>query len=130
MRNIIALAALVLMSCAPVANEPPVAPTPAPVSATKPEATSGQASAGDCASRGGSMQPVGRMQSLQCVVPFADAGRACTDGSQCASGRCIGEAPVARPTGAASGVCQRTNFQFGCFATIVGGRQQAVLCVD
>lgn len=135
MRGLIALAALALMSCAPVANEPAATPAPAapaPVSSTKPDTVSdaGSVSAADCTARGGSMQRVGRMQGQQCVVPFADGGRSCTDGSQCASGRCIDESPQARSTGAVTGVCQRTNVQFGCFSRVTGGRAEATLCVD
>jgi hypothetical protein len=115
-----ALVALALASCAPIAN----APAPATPSAP------GDVAADDCAERGGRMQPVGRMQSLQCVIPYADGGRACSDGAQCASGRCIDEAPEASAGDKVGGVCQRTNFQFHCFATVSGGRRQATICVD
>ena len=60
-------AALILAACAP---------TGAP-SAGNPPSAEAQASA--CAAKGGAMQPVGRAQIPTCVIPYADAGKACTD---------------------------------------------------
>ena len=36
--------------------------------------TGSSAAAADCIARNGTMQPVGRMQTMQCVVRYADAG--------------------------------------------------------
>jgi hypothetical protein len=41
-----------------------------------------------CAAKGGSIQPVGKAQIPVCVTPYADAGKACTDKSQC-QGACV-----------------------------------------
>ncbi|MEW6391811.1 MAG: hypothetical protein AB1542_15530 [Pseudomonadota bacterium] len=108
-----ALAALVLVGCAPTAQ--PAAPTAA-----------SQASA--CAAKGGTIQPVGRAQIPTCVTPYADAGKACADKSQC-QGACILEGNL-EPQGAVTGQCQKTDRQFGCYAKVENGRATAAICVD
>lgn len=45
--------------------------------------------AAQCTAQGGHWQRVCLMGSLACVVPYADAGKACTDGSECAGKRCL-----------------------------------------
>lgn len=45
--------------------------------------------AAQCTAQGGNWQRVCLMGSLACVVPYADAGKACTDGSECAGKRCL-----------------------------------------
>jgi hypothetical protein len=68
-----------------------------------------------------------------CVQAYANAGRQCADGSECASGACIAERDgdwkpaVSAP---AVGICQRTTAQFGCFARVEDGKLQAPICVD
>ena len=109
-------AALILAACAP---------TGAPEAGNPPSAAA-QASA--CAAKGGAIQPVGRAQIPTCVIPYADAGKACTDKSQC-EGACIAEGNL-ESQGAVSGQCQKTNRQFGCFARIENGKATATLCVD
>jgi hypothetical protein len=109
------LALTLLAACAPTAG-PDAAP---------PKADSAQA---DCAGRGGSMQPVGRMQRLTCVVPYADAGKTCSDKADC-QGACIAEGNL-EAQGATTGQCQKTNIQFGCFAKIVNGKATAAMCID
>ena len=42
-----------------------------------------------CRAQGGNWQRVCMMGSLACVKPYADAGKACTDGSECAGKRCL-----------------------------------------
>jgi hypothetical protein len=64
-----------------------------------------------------------------CVIPYADAGKACTDGDQC-QGDCRygdGKPPA---NGTVTGQCQRSNDPCGCFSTVEGGRITAALCVD
>jgi len=86
-----------------------------------------------CAARGGKMLPQGRMQSLQCVVTYADAGQRCTDGDDC-QGDCrieetnAGGFPAAGA--AAVGQCQRVSGRFGCYTLVEDGKAQATLCVD
>jgi len=81
-----------------------------------------------CPSRGGHIERRGMFGDRVCVTPYADAGRACTDTSQCA-GRCLillgtpetnGQSyPVGRQ---ASGQCEPDNRTFGCYVEIRAGR--------
>jgi putative hemolysin len=107
------LALSLLAACAPSVPGP------------QPAAQSADAS---CAARGGSMQPVGRIQRSTCVVPFADAGKTCSDKADC-QGACIADGN-AESRGAVAGQCQKTNVQFGCYAKIVGGKSTGTICVD
>lgn len=117
---IAAAAALLLTACAPVVPTPdgPVTVDQTPTAAA-------------CAARGGELRPVGRMQSLQCVIKYADAGKRCTDGDDCL-GDCRIENMAARPQegAAAVGQCQVNNLNFGCFTTVENGRAEATLCID
>jgi hypothetical protein len=82
-----------------------------------------------CAKAGGALQPVCRMQTPICLINFVDAGKACTDGAQCGSGRCLAE--VDATTGAAaSGNCAATNDPCGCYQRIEDGVATAAICVD
>lgn len=101
---------------APVAAEPGAADAAAEV---------------DCAAAGGKLMPLGRLQRVQCVVPYADAGKSCRTRSDC-SGQCLasGETELV-PGTAATGVCQRDMSQdFGCRQRIDGGLAQGTICVD
>lgn len=116
MTSILATASLALSLLAACA---PTAPTPAPAA---------QSADASCAARGGSMQPVGRMQRQTCVVPYADAGKACSDKADC-QGSCIADGN-AESQAATAGQCQKTNVQFGCYAKIVAGKSTGTICVD
>jgi hypothetical protein len=98
-----------------------------------PQESSGAAqslSSAECTARGGAMRPVGRMQSVRCVIRYADAGKRCTDGGQC-RGDCRAEPSDGLREGApAAGVCQAENVRFGCFTTIEGGKAEATICID
>lgn len=103
---------------------------PMAVTACAPAPTAEQIAAADCASRGGSMQEVGRMRSLQCVIRYSDANKPCRTGSDCL-GDCRTEGSVAvlegRPT---TGVCQATSDRFGCYTRIEDGKATPTICVD
>ena len=77
------------------------------------------------------MLPQGRMQSVRCVITYADAGTRCTDGDDCA-GDCrvedVANAPAAGTN--AVGQCQASSSRFGCYTTIEGGKAEATICVD
>ncbi len=107
------LALSLLAACAPAAQAP---------------APSAQSADASCAARGGTMQPVGRLQRQTCVVPYADAGKTCSDKADC-QGACIAEGNL-EAQGATTGQCQKTNVQFGCYAKIVGGKATAAICID
>ncbi|RBB25261.1 hypothetical protein BRN16_14640, partial [Xanthomonas oryzae pv. oryzae] len=78
--------------------------------------------------KGGQLRPVGRLQIPRCIVPYADAGKTCSDNADC-SGDCLATSIV--PTGAAAtGTCQRDSDRFGSRQEVVGGKGQAALCID
>ena len=84
----------------------------------------------DCARQGGTMQRVGRAQTLQCVIAYADAGKPCTDSDQC-QGQCRGDStPYPAAGQPAQGRCQANNQPFGCFYTVENGHAEHALCVD
>jgi hypothetical protein len=83
----------------------------------------------NCARLGGYVQRVGLLGNEACVVAYKDAGKACTDGSQC-EGDCWGEARPYKPDEPAVGKCQPTNMPFGCNSRINNGVASPVLCVD
>jgi hypothetical protein len=95
-------------------------------------AAEGQFSAGaaSCQRAGGAMKPVGRMQTMQCVLTYADAGKSCTSGNQCA-GDCRAASGIdivpGRPI---AGSCQATSDRFGCSTKVEIGRAEATICID
>ena len=98
MRNLIFLAIVGLMAaCAPVLSQPDPQPLPVAVAKIRPAAEPGA-----CATQGGSWQPICMMQKPACVLTYKDAGKACTDSSQC-SGSCITDG-TAQPDQPATGV--------------------------
>jgi hypothetical protein len=71
------------------------------------------------------------MQKPMCVITFADAGKVCTDGAQCGSGRCYAETPTAAAGGqGATGQCAPTNNPCGCNQRVEDGVALPTLCVD
>lgn len=90
-------------------------------------------SASSCARRGGFIGRPGMSGARICLIRFADAGRQCTDGSQCA-GDCLVEPNAEMRArglrGEAVGQCQPYTPYFGCNATVTAGRLSATLCVD
>ena len=91
----------------------------------------GSEDAAACARAGGKMLPQGRMQSVRCVITYADAGRRCTDGDDC-SGDCRVEYVASPPAAGAPAVgqCQVNSSRFGCYTNVEGGKAEATLCVD
>jgi putative hemolysin len=114
--------ALLLAAC----SNAPTASSAAP--AAQAPAAQASADATACTAKGGQLRPVGRMQIPRCIVPYADAGKTCTDNADC-SGDCLATSIV--PTGTATtGTCQRDSDRFGCRQEVVGGKGQAALCID
>lgn len=84
-----------------------------------------------CTARGGKLRRVGRLQSVQCVVSYPDAGQRCTDGDDCQGDCRIPENGAVPAEGAAVvGQCQQTNMSFGCFTRVEDGKADATLCID
>ena len=128
---IIAAAFVVLAACAAKTDT-------TDASATPPPAQSAAATPGDstdltnCAARGGVVDTVGRMQRQVCRVPYADAGKACSNKSDCTA-RCIldrEEGDSEPANGPVTGKCQQYQTQFGCFTEVDGGQAKATICVD
>jgi hypothetical protein len=127
MKRFVMLAALLAAACQPMpaeggrtdlAQAAPTSQTPA-----------SEASA--CAARGGKMLPQGRMQTVQCVVSYRDAGQRCTDGDDCEGSCRIPDVANAPAAGAAAvGQCQPTSSSFGCYTTVEDGKAEATICVD
>lgn len=114
---------LLLTGCMPVA-------TSQPQSSLQDEAPVQSDDASACRVRGGKMQRVGRLQSWQCVVSYADAGKRCTDGDQCQGDCRIDTAPFPANGSAAVGQCQANSNAFGCFTRVEDGKADVSLCVD
>lgn len=139
MKRLMILAALLAAACQPLPAEDGLAgatdgpgasyidTTDVPPPVRVPE----NAAAADCQARGGRMLPQGRMQTLQCVVSYADAGKRCTTGADC-QGDCRVEDVAAAPAAgaAAVGQCQADSSRFGCYTTVEDGKAEATICVD
>ena len=83
-----------------------------------------------CMAKGGMVERRGMMQTELCVVPYADAGKACTDSDQCQA-QCIAEGAVGTPPGeTTAGICQRDDQLFGCFGVVEDGRIENGICLD
>ena len=95
------------------------------------QSVAGSEDAAACAARGGKMLPQGRMQSVRCVITYADAGRRCTDGDNCAGDCRVEDVANAPAAGAnAVGQCQVNSSRFGCYTTVESGKAEATICVD
>ncbi|WP_292052528.1 hypothetical protein [Brevundimonas sp. UBA5866] len=85
-----------------------------------------------CAAQGGTFKPVGRAQTMRCVLNYSDAGKICSDSSQC-QGDCLAEPATTGSTTAGSathGRCAPTSDRFGCRTEIRNGVAQPTLCID
>lgn len=141
MKRLLLVAALFAAACQPLPSETGAAPpaetpgrvidevdtTDIPPPVRVPESSAAAA----CEARGGRMSPQGRMQTLQCVIAYADAGKRCTDGSDCLGDCRVADVTRAPAAGmAAVGQCQADSSRFGCHATITNGKAAATICVD
>jgi putative hemolysin len=127
MKRLMIAAAVLAAACQPMPPEGSVDTTDVPPAVQVSESPA----AADCVARGGRMQPVGRMQTLQCVVRYADAGKRCTDGDQCAGECHVADSGTRPAEGApAVGQCQADSNRFGCITRIEDGKAAATLCID
>ncbi len=95
-----------------------------------PNAPVQSADAAACAARNGTMRQVGRLQSWQCVINYADAGKVCSSSSQCQGSCLAGEATDRTPGATITGVCQATSSRFGCNTPVENGKAGPTLCID
>ena len=84
----------------------------------------------ECTAQGGTPQRRGMLNLEMCVVPYSDAGKSCTDSSQC-EGLCqyhdlnnVGQEEDV------VGQCQPDTAPYGCFAEVRGGKAFAAMCID
>jgi putative hemolysin len=128
-RILIAAAAVLMAACQPMPTEG--GRTEFAEARPAVQSAAGGEAAANCAARGGKMLPQGRMQTMMCVVNYADAGQRCTDGDQC-QGDCRIEDVADAPTAGAPAVgrCQVSSSAFGCYTTVEDGKAEATLCVD
>jgi hypothetical protein len=89
-----------------------------------------------CSERGGSIVTRGMLGSPMCAVPYADAGKICSDKTEC-QGECRATragpgGPPIRQGDKISGRCDAdTQAGFGCFSLVKDGRAaQPEICVD
>ena len=139
MRNLIVLAAFAIAAaCAPAPAPAPAEPAPAapaaePTPAPVPDQPATPAPIADeasCKTAGGDWRPICRMQKPACVMTFKDAGKSCTDGSQCEGGKCVAEVTTATPGVASTGKCVTNSDPCGCATLIIDGKTGPSLCAD
>ena len=81
-----------------------------------------------CASDGGTIRGVGTISYPVCVVPYPDAGKMCTDSSQC-TGKCQAEGTASGAP--ATGKCQASaHDKYGCYSEIIADVAQGTVCLD
>lgn len=123
-RLLIATIALMAAACQPMPETVDTADVPPAVQVPE------NATPAECAARGGTMQRVGRAQTMQCVVTYADAGERCTTGSDCQGDCRVEDAPFPTSGADAVGRCQADSRPFGCYARVENGKATAAICVD
>ena len=84
-----------------------------------------------CHAGGGKIKRVCMLQVPACITPFPDAGRRCTDNSEC-QGKCILEIDhLPEPKETVSGRCQKDDDPCGCKYEVVNGKLgEDSRCVD
>ncbi|WP_022953883.1 hypothetical protein [Leucothrix mucor] len=80
-----------------------------------------------CKQQGGTWGKVGLGGFMACTIPTGDAGKSCTDSSECER-RCL--TGVGEPGKQVTGQCQSSNQPFGCWAEVLKGVAQPGLCID
>lgn len=89
-----------------------------------------------CQAKGGELRVVDTIGKPACVIPYPDAGKVCSDSSQC-TGTCriTGDESRAKQIkpGAVSvkGTCQKDKFDLGgCYAKLSKGMMGVIVCMD
>ncbi len=83
-----------------------------------------------CEAAGGEIEPSGKLQWENCVQPFLDAGKVCSNDTDCV-GQCRYEGPVELVPGTeTTGTCQATDARFGCNTVVEDGKISYTLCMD
>lgn len=87
-----------------------------------------QAESARCLAQHGQIAIAGLSGEEMCALPYADAGRRCTDSAQCL-GDCRYQGPL-RPGARAAGQCQAYQYPYGCRTTVERGRVTEGPCFD
>lgn len=82
-----------------------------------------------CLNHGGVIKGVCMSGLPTCVQQYLDAGKKCSDSSECA-GECRIEHDFVKEKSPAVGYCSADDDPCGCFQVIKSGVAQAALCVD
>ena len=87
-----------------------------------------------CFAANGSVAIMGLSGHEGCVHRMPDAGKSCTDGSQCKAGCYLDQSRPGfrypRPKAKVTGVCAATDFGFGCRTAVKDARAMPGLCTD
>lgn len=131
---LLSLSFLLAAACTPVtpatSSSPPPSSTAAPDDPDlAPRTPEEAAEAAACPGKSGHLERIGRAQALRCIVTYADAGKVCTDGSQCVGKRCVSDFKGEGAASPTTGACVATNNPFGCSTIIRAGKATAI-CVD
>lgn len=81
-----------------------------------------------CLTKGGFIERAGLLGYERCTMRYSDGGNICIDSSNC-EGKCLAT-PQDAQTNTVSGLCQKTDSPFGCYAEVVAGKVGPALCVD
>lgn len=85
-----------------------------------------------CELHGGMVLTDTLLGSESCVRPMRDAGKSCTDGSQCDAGQChwdeTGRRREPRLGEKTVGKCPATNSSSGCTIRIIAGKATGAIC--
>lgn len=122
--RIAVVALIVTAACAQSAPEPQVSVGERP--------NAGQSAPPDaqlCSSQGGEVRRVCMLGRQMCVVPYPDAGKTCSDSSEC-GGRCLYDGDAVQPGTPVTGYCQKDNDPCGCFSEVEDGKLGGGLCID
>jgi hypothetical protein len=82
-----------------------------------------------CTATGGKVQGVCMSGMPACVRQYGDAGKECTDKSDC-QGLCVQKEPWASAGTQVAGVCEVSNEPCGCRSIVVAGKAKQGLCED
>ncbi len=89
-----------------------------------------------CEATGGTWAAFGISPIEKCVLPASDAGKECSDSSEC-EGSCVAELSkedndkVLRGQAvSATGKCTSSKSVFGCFPIVTQGKVDGILCID
>ncbi|KKQ37852.1 MAG: hypothetical protein US54_C0024G0019 [Candidatus Roizmanbacteria bacterium GW2011_GWA2_37_7] len=79
-----------------------------------------------CLQKGGVWKSWGHdYPQIYCQIPSRDAGKVCTDNSECIYGQCM-----ANNETSTSGNCSTYKKEFGCFSLITNNKAEPMICYD